>query len=726
MPFHRFNDPLYNLLGGSFPGTIGEHTYDYINVTDGGTGGIDGSANADGAKAGAPNNGTYFVAFGEHGLSLHANRANKALGENCDVLDNLLHENLPLTLAQVGATAGGTIGSFAVTGAVDVFVGGPGSSQLNPEHYARLVDQNGDAIYNGGSRVTISGIEDGSSNNVMGNAQATAPDGFHTDPTFIFSQNILIGVQFRIIIATRSSYALLTQEALKYVPHADRLNDANLQALLGHVRYAGLDEKYRRASSVPGGTSGDAMTALLDTPGDGATVQRDGKAITVVDPNLSILPKSYVDTWMALLTTELSGSLVAGDAWTEPATGGSSGLVLELLPPNDLDSAHQLKNTTQHAGLVAACPRDIILDTNGGAGTSERIPLTKVNPALSARLNPDALGGTNDRRTIELHTSDYFVLLPDEKTGVKVGVDYLKITFPTGEVETYLIVGLLGFTADPAVRRAYIQSLDGNNPDFGTTAGGTIVNAQLIQRVMSVSTNAGSADTGGSEFFNLHGLNADGGVELVDWSASRANRPTAFWAATTDPTEAGTRPDNRAIRNRSFGAAVWGGFDKSTGQRDRSHLGYLLGDGSIETAGRMEGMPNGRHDSELALSTASPSVEWHPMGGFSSSPVESDLIGSVVHLRSTTGSAQTITLNWHLGYTPKLGDRLTLIVENEVAGTVALAGTAVADMLFSEGDDTIQADAGLVVKYEMVLTTLGSPVSGNRFLVTRTSYDLSP
>ena len=66
MPFHRLGVPSYF---GGLPGG-----YDYINNAISGT-----PANADGAKSGGPNAGTYFVAFGEDATSSDFNRANKAL-----------------------------------------------------------------------------------------------------------------------------------------------------------------------------------------------------------------------------------------------------------------------------------------------------------------------------------------------------------------------------------------------------------------------------------------------------------------------------------------------------------------------------------------------------------------------------------------------------------------------------------------------------------------------
>lgn len=114
MTFHRFAVPSYT---GGLPGG-----YDYINNATSGTPAVYDGPRADGG----PNNGTYFVGFGEDGRGRHVNRGLKALAENTDHLDDLLRRDLAIPVIRPDDTTVAPVASVILTGP-GIFLGASGT-----------------------------------------------------------------------------------------------------------------------------------------------------------------------------------------------------------------------------------------------------------------------------------------------------------------------------------------------------------------------------------------------------------------------------------------------------------------------------------------------------------------------------------------------------------------------------------------------------------------------
>ncbi len=114
MPFHRLRVPTY--FGG-----LPSSGYDYINNAASGT-----PALHDSKKAGGPNAGTYFVAFGEDATSKSTNRPIHALAENCDYLDDLFRRDLAVPIRTSDVTATTAVSSITLTGP-GIFLGASGT-----------------------------------------------------------------------------------------------------------------------------------------------------------------------------------------------------------------------------------------------------------------------------------------------------------------------------------------------------------------------------------------------------------------------------------------------------------------------------------------------------------------------------------------------------------------------------------------------------------------------
>src|SRR3972149_2148909 len=254
MPFYRYVDPTYGLLGGAFPGSIGGVVYSRLNVTSGGVGGGDGSAIVAPQKPFGPNTGTYMVAFGENGLSSHVNRGLATLGKNTDVLDNIVRANVPYP-TQVNGTIAVATNLIAITD--DAWTGSATDDTFTDvsylisleDYWTRLAvrDASGNVIY-------ATAVEQ-----PVGTPRYHV--GFVTNPTIRFSGNIPTGVQYRLHYHKRTSLANIGEvNPSAWIGWVMALYSRQSKSAL-HYLY-GLDEAYRRATLPAAGVA-------ADTPGSG-------------------------------------------------------------------------------------------------------------------------------------------------------------------------------------------------------------------------------------------------------------------------------------------------------------------------------------------------------------------------------------------------------------------------------------------------------------------------
>ena len=202
MPFHRFIDPTY-FEAVPLPGSINLNAYDRVNVISGGVG-AGGSSPADSAKVGGPTPGTYFVAFGEDGTSLDANRGFRALAENADLLDDLLHRDLavPKISAQFPNVAG--TASFTIVDNA-VFVGNAGTPATDAGRggLIGLVDDDGGSSQGQPLHVLTGGAYQAVKVTVI----AGFGTGYGNSPLITVSPAIPAGVAFKVVYYTRQSPA---------------------------------------------------------------------------------------------------------------------------------------------------------------------------------------------------------------------------------------------------------------------------------------------------------------------------------------------------------------------------------------------------------------------------------------------------------------------------------------------------------------------------------------
>jgi len=197
MAFHRLSVPSYY---GGLPGG-----YDYINNALVGTPAAAGSQ-----KSGGPNDGTYFVAFGDDATSNNANRPALALAENCDLLDDLMRRDLAIPTRTGDVLAGAPVPSIVITGP-DVFLGAPGTPNTTAgiNTFLQLTDSNDNEIVDatGTAECKITAVAGG-----VPGAGFTAGN-----LTLTISPAIPTGKTYRVYYATRGNLATIPVEALSII-----------------------------------------------------------------------------------------------------------------------------------------------------------------------------------------------------------------------------------------------------------------------------------------------------------------------------------------------------------------------------------------------------------------------------------------------------------------------------------------------------------------------------
>ena len=265
MPFHRLTIPTY--YGGLPTG------YDYINNANGGT-----PAPADGKKIGGPNAGTYFVAFQDDATSSNANRASKALAENCDALDDLFRTSQVVIRYIDGVTTDPSTDVFTLPG--DVYVGGSNedppvvADDYTVQGLVHMVDTYGNDIVVGEFIVRPDEIWDASGTNVVG----VPASGFYTNPRAHFTPPLPASTHYRIYYLARRSL----HDIIRYKPSEFFTNQIrNINYVPAGLHLQGLNEKYNRQQASYDAVPPETWpTTSLTVPGGGAWFKKWAYPIT--------------------------------------------------------------------------------------------------------------------------------------------------------------------------------------------------------------------------------------------------------------------------------------------------------------------------------------------------------------------------------------------------------------------------------------------------------------
>jgi len=564
--FYRFVDPAYNLQGGSFPGTVGESTYGRINVTSGGIGGGDGSANADGATpSGGPNAGTLFVAFGEDATSLHFNRPARALAQNTDILDNILRGSIP-RVERDSITLSTSSSTVAVTG--DMFVGpyGMANTQSNINELVYLENADGTPIWISGQIVTCSLIQNGSGGNVLG----TSEDGFYTAPTLSFPIPLPAGT-YTLFCGRRTSYANMFEakaDALVAEHILGRAEDSLLWINFSH----GLDGKYRKSSKRTGGGSVPDAGGLQDsdTPGSGSLINRDGTSVSIVGVSHTWdeTPNPYDDPLRAQLTTlPIANWFTGSAAYTnfDPTQSGNSGHVHVTTRRSYVGGTENGSNYRDVAATLVVNVVDLnaLVQTLNETSGSD-VYYTYMCVRTPAVLNPGGAGGSY----VQVN-SPYFVQNDSANTGIALQQDIMLIEYSVSGVtyrRPYVAQSIVNATTLALSLLGGDSTSTASAPSFSANTSCYVTWLQVVDVVGGVSSNQG-----GSYSF---GTNYNGFMHAAP-GRNRAGAPDAGNA------DAGVGFFGRAVN--SDVVASFGGFNPLSGVQQA--LATILANGDIVTYG---------------------------------------------------------------------------------------------------------------------------------------------
>jgi len=260
MPFYRLTTPSYY---GGLPTT---HDATGINNLSG--------PGTPAPVSTPPGAGTYQNTRFEVPLELaeatKVNRANSALAENCDFIDDILHTSHPVP-ASTNRTAGGGGDAFTDL-SDDTFVGRAGVTvtQLERNRLIQVVQQTTfePVVDTSGVPIYVSDLQvSGGGANVIG----TEASGFHTAPRAVFSSTIPAATNYRLVFLTRSTVAIEQEPSdatggMGYLAQAV-IEASRLQSGTEMPFAPGLSS-WADASNLVATTIQTAIDEVVDTLGD--------------------------------------------------------------------------------------------------------------------------------------------------------------------------------------------------------------------------------------------------------------------------------------------------------------------------------------------------------------------------------------------------------------------------------------------------------------------------
>lgn len=664
MAFHRLAVPTYF---GGLPGG-----YDYINTPS--LNGDPGAASSmDGKKGSGPNQGTYFVAFGEDATANNTNRGLKALSENTDILDNLFHRDIALTERTADVLAGAPVSSIVVTGQIFVGEFGVANTQAQRDLLISILDNSdNEIITTAGTTVKALLIHDGASANVVG----TQTSGFYATPTVNLNVPIPAGVTYHVVYGVRSNLATLPKDAFTNVKirgaqevsgevervlrdlHADISGspvwNGPWLATIASLARTGLDGRYRLASVTDPGST-------MDTPGNGGFIKRDGPAVRLRAPTYLLDTvgvvgiDKYPDPLFAMLRVERE-TTVTGTAY-DLTRGGDHGLVQESPYHNYADANEVAYGHVTGPLLLDVIPRSIAASTIGGAAT-----LTRINSATVASVNPDALTDTTSRRTLQVGGSD-FVRDGSSRTALRK-TDLIEVI----NNATGLVVGTYRVDSILSATRFTVKALTGALPPIGPSGAAAAVRLRWLQPTMSLggTHRAATADAQGVPHFFV----AQPSFVTSNYDSNAIVPYAAFLAASS-------RRDIGITNQPLLQALAWGGFGLDGLM---NYTGFLYGDGSMAVTGGRQRLSMISTLTQVAnVVNGGGSVSFDPM------------LGGRIKLQPTTvwttdPTTITFAFNFANGFQPTEGDEVEVSILVPSGTTDNLTINWPADFRFSDGD----------------------------------------
>ena len=435
---------------------------------------------------------------------------------------------------------------------------------------------------------------------------------------------------------------------------------------VGDITRRGLDGVYRLKTGTSSGT--------VDTPGEGAIIQRDGVSPEVVGPEIAYVPiptndTNYPDPYLAQWKTSLGGTEFAGAPSTTKS--GSSGFVSVLRKKHDPSNNDESLPGHQFSGFLAVYEKSV----------------GDLTPATAwTRIPSGAAGTTVVGPWIDITGPNYFSLVGGE-TAIKKGFDLLEVTFTSGNKQVFIILDVISQT------RVQVGSLGGDISVFNSADSVTLRWVQMAYSVGTETTSSTPHGIGGFVYLSPGHISDDPDSE-------RPIRPPIFGAGTVDEARAGTDDGN-------IFALTWGGF---TDDGDFERRGILRGDGGITSSGGFIRGGHGHRPDSVKVVPSTQGYEWNP-----------DIYGNMLMMQFSNPTLSPVwTLTLASAYTPQVGDELIVVAQHQSGSNGQGSIVWPTNFTFSGTDDDVTGAAGDIVKFRGVYTELEGP--SYEFLMTRIDY----
>ena len=578
--FHRLSPVPYFVSEAATEYTL-PTGYDFINnpVQDGYTDGL--PAAAAGMKLRGPNQGTYFVAFGEDAIGLYTNRPAQALSTNTDYLDNLMHRDVAVPVMHSFTIPTG--GSQTVTlpepavGEGGIFLGGtartPAGDYLDLFHVCDSGDEDL-ALVDQITGVTFPVLVEDAVD--QGTASSASPCFSGGTVQLTFNATIPAGTVVRIYYAVRGNLASFEPDALTFT-NIRTLTDVSYQveellsllqappsllapwdgpeapttrgwfSTIWDLAMSGLNERYNRSTSSLGITPPENywQSAAFNEQGSGGWILRSGPALTV-----------YSDGDNYPLADPVNALFSAKNIDTD---AGGTGGVVDFVAYGSRRASTQDSGETRHSRVPGSAlflglwPHDF----NHGPNK-----VTNVGSGETAVLS--TVGGLLQ---IELTGGGWFHNGTD--SSVSIGRDLLEFSSSTTNRQTFVVVAL---GQPPVANVAYVRQLSGAMPSYVSPVSGTV---RFISTSFVVGDGAGpfhAVENSDTNPVLLDGLFYQVPPDLYTTSSAKddvTRTPAQFSAQTADVASA---------------ALQWGGFSSSLPVSGPILPSALLGDGSLYAA----------------------------------------------------------------------------------------------------------------------------------------------
>jgi hypothetical protein len=609
-----------------------------------------------------------------------------ALGENTDILDNLMRRDLAITAQTADVLAGAPVSSIVLTGQIFVGEFGVANNQATRDRLVSVLDSNdNEIITTAGVTVKALLIHDGASANVVG----TQTSGFFTTPTVNLNVAIPAGVTYHVVYGERTNLATMPKDAFTSIKirsaqevsgETERVlrdlhaasgatwNDPWL-ATINSLARTGLDGRYRLASVTDPGTT-------MDVPGNGGFINRDGPAVRYRAPTYlldavgTVGVDKYPDAILAMMRLERV-TPVTGTAY-DLTRGGDVGFIQESPYHNTADANEVSFGHVTGPLTLDVVPRSVAASTLSGAAV-----LTRLSSSTVCTANPDALTDATSRRTIQVGGSDFFKD-GSGRTALR-STDLIEVI----NNATGLVVGTYRIDSVASATRLTLKALTGANPPIGPSGSSASVRLRWLQPTVSIGGTHRAAL--GTLQGTPHFMVAQPGLLHSTYNSNDIVPYAAFLSSTM-------RRDLVTSLNL-LQAMAWGGFD-TDGQI--SYGGFLYGDGSISVArGRQRMSLHSTLEQVFTLAggaTGNVTINYNPLAGGQ----------AVVKFTAAPSVATVLTFNLDttLGYVATPGDEFDLFLAIPDGTVGPLSVTWFPSAGFAEDDGVVpptNTGLGLIV-----------------------------